>query len=89
MREQEDLENYLMFLYDDDYQIMFDVRDPSVLEEEKVRKLIENLGNRVESFEAHAEEWDWDAEEKTDDSQKLIIGVYSRHDGQLVDVRGF
>ena len=89
LREQEDLENYLMFLYDDDYQIMFDVRDPSVLEEEKVRKLIENLGNRVESFEAHAEEWDWDAEEKTDDSQKLIIGVYSRHDGQLVDVRGF
>ena len=89
LREQEDLENYLMFLYDDDYQVMFDVRDPSVLEEGRVRKLIGNLGDRVVSLDAHAEEWDWDEEVKTDDPPKLIIGVYSRHDGELVDVRGF
>ena len=93
LKEQEDLENYLMFLYDDDYRVMFDVREDSLLEEEKVKRLTDNLGERIEAWSA--EEWDevdWGAEdldsEPADDAD-LIIAVYSKHDGKVVDVRSF
>ena len=64
LKEQEDLENYLMFLYDDDYRVLFDVR----------------------------EEVDWGAEAldlEPSDTADLIIAVYSKHDGKVVDVRDF
>ena len=93
LKEQEDLENYLMFLYDDDYRVMFDVREDSLLEEEKVKRLTDNLGERIEAWSA--EEWDevdWGSEaldsEPADDAD-LIIAVYSKHDGKVVDVRSF
>ena len=93
LKEQEDLENYLMFLYDDDYRVLFDVREDSLLEAEKVKLLVENLGDRVEAWTADDwDEVDWGAEaldlEPSDDAD-LIIAVYSKHDGKVVDVRGF
>ena len=103
LKEQEDLENYLMFLYDDDYRVMFDIREDSLLEEEKLKRLVENLGERVEAWSA--DEWDevdWGAEAldsmalesealdpETEDTADLIIAVYSKHDGKVVDVRSF
>ena len=98
LKEQEDLENYLMFLYDDDYRVMFDVREESLLEEERVKRLVENLGERIEAWSA--DEWDevdWGSEalnsEALDpepaDGADLIIAVYSKHDGKVVDVRSF
>ena len=87
-----------MFLYDDDYRVMFDVREDSLLEEEKVKRLTDNLGERIEAWSA--EEWDevdWGAEaldsealdSETADDADLIIAVYSKHDGKVVDVRSF
>ena len=103
LKEQEDLENYLMFLYDDDYRVMFDIREDSLLEEEKLKRLVENLGERIEAWSA--DEWDevdWGAEAldsmalesealdpETEDTADLIIAVYSKHDGKVVDVRSF
>lgn len=95
--------HHLMFLYDDDYRVMFDVREDSLLEGEKVKRLVENLGERVEAWSA--DEWDevdWGAEaldsealdpealdpEQADDAD-LVIAVYSKHDGEVVDVRSF
>ena len=87
-----------MFLYDDDYRVMFDVREDSLLEEEKVKQLVENLGDRVEAWTA--DEWDevdWGVaaldsaalDSEPEDTADLIIAVYSKHDGQVVDVRSF
>ena len=103
LKEQEDLENYLMFLYDDDYRVMFDIREDSLLEEEKLKRLVENLGERIEAWSA--DEWDevdWGAEAldsmalesealdpETEDTADLIIAVFSKHDGKVVDVRSF
>ena len=86
-----------MFLYDDDYRVMFDIREDSLLEEEKLKRLVENLGERVEAWSA--DEWDevdWGAEAldsmalesealdpETEDTADLIIAVYSKHDGKL------
>ena len=93
LKEQEDLENYLMFLYDDDYRVLFDVREDSLLGAEKAKRLVANLGERVEAWTADDwDEVDWGAEaldlEPSDDAD-LIIAVYSKHDGKVVDVRGF
>ena len=93
LKEQEDLENYLMFLYDDDYRVLFDVREDSLLGAEKAKLLVANLGERVEAWTADDwDEVDWGAEaldlEPSDDAD-LIIAVYSKHDGKVVDVRGF
>ena len=82
-----------MFLYDDDYRVMFDIREDSLLEEEKLKRLVENLGDRVEAWSA--DEWDeadWGAEAldlEPSDTADLIIAVYSKHDGKVVDVRSF
>ncbi len=75
------------------FQDSFDVREESLLEEEKVKRLVENLGERVEAWKA--DEWDvadWGAEAldlEPSDTADLIIAVYSKHDGKVVDVRGF
>ena len=93
LKEQEDLENYLMFLYDDDYRVLFDLRNESLLGEEKVKRLVGNLGQRVEAWTA--DEWNkvnWGAEAmdwESDDAADIVIAVYSRHDGKVLDVRGF
>ena len=92
-----------MFLYDDDYRVMFDIREDSLLEEEKLKRLVENLGERVEAWSA--DEWDevdcgaeaLDSmalesealDPETEDTADLIIAVYSKHDGKVVDVRSF
>ena len=71
--------------------------------EEKLKRLVENLGERVEAWSA--DEWDevdWGAEAldsmalesealdpETEDTADLIIAVYSKHDGKVVDVRSF
>lgn len=56
-------------------------------------RLVANLGERVEAWTADDwDEVDWGAEaldlEPSDDAD-LIIAVYSKHDGKVVDVRGF
>ena len=93
LKEQEDLENYLMFLYDDDYRVLFDVREDSLLGAEKAKRLVANLGERVEAWTADDwDEVDWGAEAldlEPSDTADLIIAVYSKHDGKVVDVRGF
>ena len=93
LKEQEDLENYLMFLYDDDYRVLFDVREDSLLGAEKAKRLVANLGERVEAWTADDwDEVDWGAEAldlEPSDTADLIIAVYSKHDGKVVDVRDF
>ena len=93
LKEQEDLENYLMFLYDDDYRVLFDVREGSLLGAEKAKRLVANLGERVEAWTADDwDEVDWGAEAldlEPSDTADLIIAVYSKHDGKVVDVRDF